>query len=87
VGYQIVPQHYHRHNSAERAIRNFKEHFVSGLASVEPDFPLHLWERILPQAEMTLNLLRKSRHHPQLSAASHYHGMMDYNTTSFAPPG
>jgi hypothetical protein len=36
---------------------------------------------------MTLNLLRKSRQHPQLSAAAHYHGMIDYNKTAFAPPG
>jgi hypothetical protein len=54
---------------------------------VDPDFPLHLWDHLLPQAEMTLTLLRKSRHHPKLSAAAHYHGMVDYNKTAFAPPG
>jgi hypothetical protein len=54
---------------------------------VDPDFPLHLWDCLLPQAEMTFNLLRKSRQHPQLSAAAHYHGMVDYNKTAFAPPG
>jgi hypothetical protein len=36
---------------------------------------------------MTLNLLHKSRQHSQLSAAAHYHGMVDYNKTDFAPPG
>jgi hypothetical protein len=36
---------------------------------------------------MTLNLLRKSIQHPQLSAAAHYHGVVDYNKTDFAPPG
>jgi hypothetical protein len=36
---------------------------------------------------MTLNLLYKSRQHPQFSAAAHYHRMVDYNKTSFAPPG
>jgi hypothetical protein len=77
VEYQLVPPHFHRRNAAERAIRTFKEHFVSGLASVDPDFPLHLWDRLLPQADMTFNLLRKSRQHPKLSAAAHYHGMMD----------
>jgi hypothetical protein len=87
VEYQLVPSHCHRCNAAERAIRNFKEHFVSGLASVDPDFPLHLWDLILPQAEIKLNLLRKSRQHPQLSAAAHYHGMVDYTKTYFAPLG
>jgi hypothetical protein len=87
VEYQLVPPHCHRRNTDERAIHTFKEHFVSGLASVDPDFPLHLWGRLLPQAEMTLNLLRKSRQHPHLTAAVHYHGMVDYNKTDFAPPG
>jgi hypothetical protein len=65
----------------------FKEHFVTGLSSVDPTFPLHLWDRLLPQAEITLNLLRTSRLHPQLSAAAHFHGLMDYNKTAFSPPG
>jgi hypothetical protein len=48
---------------------------------------MHLWDRLLTQAEITLNLLRTSRLHPQLSAAAHYHGLVDYNNTAFAPPG
>jgi hypothetical protein len=87
VEYQLVPPHCHQRNAAERAIHTFKEHFVAGLASVDPDFPLHLWYRLLPQAEMTLNLLWTSRQHPQLPAAAHYHGLIDYNKTAFAPPG
>jgi hypothetical protein len=60
---------------------------VAGLASVDPTCPLHLWDRILPQAEITLNLLWTSRLHSQLSAAAHFHGLVDYNKTSFPPPG
>jgi hypothetical protein len=87
VDYQLVPSHCHRHNAAERAIQTFKEHFVEELAFVDPTFPLHLWDRLLPQAEITLNLLRTSRPPPQLSAAAHFHGLVDYNKTAFAPPG
>jgi hypothetical protein len=87
IAYQLVPPHCHRRNAAERAIRTFKEHFVAGLSSVDPAFPLHLWDRLLPQAEITLNLLQTSRLHPQLSAAAHFHGLLDYNKTAFAPPG
>jgi hypothetical protein len=87
VDYQLIPPHCHRHNAAERAIQTFKEHFVAGLSSVDPSFPLHLWDRLLPQAEITLNLLRTSRLHPQLSTAAHFHGLVDYNKTAFAPPG
>jgi hypothetical protein len=87
VDNQLVPPHCHHRNAAERAIRTFKEHFVTGLSSVDPTFPLHLWDRLLPQAEITLNLLLTSRLHPQLSAAAHFHGLVDYNKTAFAPPG
>jgi hypothetical protein len=87
IDYQLVLPHCHRRNAAERTIRTFKEHFVAGLSSVDPSFPMHLWDRLLPQAEITLNLLRAYRLHPQLSAAAHYHGLVDYNKTAFAPPG
>jgi hypothetical protein len=58
IAYQLVLPHYHHRNAAERAIRTFKEQFVVGLSSVDPAFPLHLWDRLLPKAEITLNLLR-----------------------------
>jgi hypothetical protein len=87
IAYQLVPPHCHCRNAAESAIRTFKEHFLAGISSVDPAFPLHLWDRLLPQAEITLNILRTSRLYPQLSAAAHFHGFMDYNKTVFAPPG
>jgi hypothetical protein len=87
IDYQLVSPHCHRRNAAERAIRTFKEHFVVGLSLVDPSFLLHVWDRLLPHAEITLNLLRTSRLHPQLSAAAHFHGIVDYNKTAFPPPG
>jgi hypothetical protein len=59
---------------------------MAGLSSVDPNFPLHLWDRLLPQTEITLNLLRTPRFHPQLSTAAHFHGLVDYKKTAFAPP-
>ena len=41
--FQLVLPHIHQRNSAERAIRNFKEHFISGLSITHKDFPLHIW--------------------------------------------
>jgi hypothetical protein len=58
IAYQLVPPHCHRRNSAERATRTFKEHFGAGISSANPSFPMHLWDRLLPHAEITLNLLR-----------------------------
>jgi hypothetical protein len=49
-GYQLVPPHCHRPTTAERAIRTFKGHFVTGIYYVDPTFPLHLWDRLLHQA-------------------------------------
>jgi hypothetical protein len=87
VEYQLVPPHCHRRNAAERAIRTLKEHLVEGLSSEDPTFPLHLWDRLLPQAEITLHLMRTSRLHTQLSTAAHFHGLVIYNKTYFAPSG
>jgi hypothetical protein len=77
IDYQLVPPHCHRRNATKRAIRTFKEHFVAGLSPVDPAFSLQLWDRLLPQAEITLSLLRSSWLYPQLSSAAHFHGLVD----------
>jgi hypothetical protein len=87
VDYQLVPPNVHRRNAAERALRTFKDHFIAGLCSLDKDFPLHLWDRLVPQAFITLNLLRASRIHPQLSAWAALNGNFDFNRTPLAPPG
>jgi hypothetical protein len=48
--YKLVPSQCQRHNAAERAIGTFKEHCVAGLSSLDPDFLMHIWYRLLPQA-------------------------------------
>jgi hypothetical protein len=48
---------------------------------------MHLWDRILPQAVMPLNMLRTSRINPKLSAATHIFGQYDFNRAPMAPPG
>ena len=87
IKHQLVPPHCHRTNLAERAIQTFKQHFKTGLALCDPDFPLSQWDRLLPQAEMTLNMLRASRINPQLSAYAYLFGEFDFNVTPLAPPG
>jgi hypothetical protein len=87
IDFQLVPPRLHRRNAAERAIRTFKNHFIAGLCGVDKNFPLHLWDKLLPQAELTLNLLRGSRINPKLSAHAQMHGNFDFNRTPLAPPG
>ena len=85
--WQLVPPHQHRANKAERAIQTFKAHFKSILATTDPDFPLQEWDRLLPHAELTLNLLRTSRSNPKLSAYAYLFGIFDYNKSPLVPPG
>ena len=84
--FQLVPPHIYHRNSTERAIRNFKDHFIAGLASTHKIFPLHLWCQLLPHAILTLNLLRKSRMNPKLSEYDQLHGEFNYNVTPLTPP-
>jgi hypothetical protein len=46
-----------------------------------------LWDRLLPQAVLSLNLLRGLRLNPKLSAWAQLNGNFDFNCTPIAPPG
>ena len=48
---------------------------------------MHEWDRLIKQANVSLNLLRASRVHPQLSAYTSLFGNFNYNRTPIAPPG
>jgi hypothetical protein len=85
--FQLVPPDMHRRNRAERAIRTFKNHFISILAGVDPAFPPYLWDLLLPQAELTLNLLRQSSLNPKISAWEFFNGPFDFNKTPLGPVG
>ena len=87
IAYQLVPPYKHRNNQAERAIQTFKNHFKSCLASVDPKFPLSEWDRLIAQANITLNLLRNARVNPKLSAYSYIYGQFNFIVTPMAPPG
>jgi hypothetical protein len=86
IDYQLAPPHIHRWNNAERAIQTFKNHSISGLCSVDPNFPLKLWDKLLPQETLKLNLLRKSWINPRMSAFAQLYGHFDFNRTPMAPP-
>ena len=83
---QLTPQGIHRRNTAERAIRTAKNHLIAGLCTINPKFPLYLWDKLLPQAELTMNMLRGSRMNTKLSAWDQVCGVYDYNSTPIGPP-
>jgi len=87
IDFQLVPPGMHRCNAAERVIRTWKNHFIAGLCTTDPNFPLFLWDTLVTQANLTLNLLRASRLNPKLSSYAQLHGNFDFNRTPLAPPG
>ncbi len=84
---ELVPPGCHRQNTAEVAICNFKSHFLSILAGVADDFFQNLWNCLLPQTEITLNLIWQSNATPTVSAYAHLSGLFDYNKMPLAPMG
>ena len=86
VKYQLAPPYCHRTNKAERAIQTFKSHFLSGLATCDPSFPLREWDRLIEQATITLNLMRATRINPRVSAYTFMFGEYDYRSTPLVPP-
>jgi hypothetical protein len=57
---QFVEPNNHHVNAAERAIQTFKNHFISGLCTTDPNFPFQLWNHLTNQAVITCNILRRS---------------------------
>ena len=85
--FQLVPSHHHMQNAAENAIKTFKSHFLSGLATCDKHFPISEWDRLLLQAELTLNLLQNARINPKLSSWAYINGCHKFNRHPLAPPG
>ena len=71
---ELVPPCCNGRNAAEVAILNFKAHFLSVFAGKATSFPPTLWYRLLPQAKLTVNLLRQSNAGPNVSAYAHLSG-------------
>ena len=85
--YQLVPPNVHRINVAERAIRTFKAHFLTVLAGVDPNFPKFMWDNLLIQTELTINLLRQATLNPSMSTWEYFNGDFDYTATPLGTIG
>ena len=75
---ELVPPGFHRSNAAEVAIRNFNPHFLSVIAGTDDDFPPSLWDWLLPQIEITVNLMRQYNTSHNVSAYDHLSGPFYY---------
>ena len=87
LDYQPVPHNQHQRNTVECAIRTLNNHLLSGLATCNPKCPIHEWDRLLDQVELTLNLLRNLCVNPTLSAHAYLNGVYDFKKITLGPPG
>ena len=84
---QLVEPHNHRVNAAERAIQTFKNRFIAALGTTDSEFPVQLWDKMAPQVQDSINLLRPSRIDPTKSAYEILEGPYDWNRYPLAPLG
>jgi len=83
--FQLIPPNVHCRNATEHAIQTFKAHILSILSGVAPKFPKLLWNLLLPQTEMTLNLLRQATLDPSVYAWAYCNG--PHHTFDVTPLG
>jgi hypothetical protein len=84
---QLVNPDDHRVNACKQAIQTWKNHWIAGLSTVDPACPLQLCRKFIEQGQDTLNLLRKARVNPKLSAYAILEGQFNFNKMPLAPVG
>ena len=57
------------------------------MCSIDPDFPPHLWCRLIQKSDMTLNMLHAARMNPKILAYELLEGHFDYNIPPLASHG
>ena len=68
IAFKLVSSHLHKDNTAEHAIQTFKSHFIACLSGLDQKFSVKQCDRLIPQAELTLNIVYSSILNPKLSA-------------------
>eukprot|EP00804_Cyclotella_cryptica_P025224 CCRYP_010323-RA/>CCRYP_010323-RA protein AED:0.29 eAED:0.29 QI:0/0/0/1/0/0/3/0/661 len=84
---QLVNTDDHRVNAAERAIQTWKNHWLSGLGTLDPNCPLQLWCQFIEQRHDNLNMLITSRINNKISVYAILEGQYESDKTPLAPVG
>ena len=87
LDYELAPPGNHRQNPAERAIQSYKSHLISIINGADERYPDDAWDYLIPQTNITLNLLRECSINPAHSAYSYIYGPYDFNAHPLAPLG
>jgi hypothetical protein len=66
LDWELVPPNNHRRCIAEHGIQTAKGHIIANLLGCDESFPAQEWHRLLPQIEMTLNMLREANVRPTI---------------------
>ena len=86
--YRYVPPGNHRTNHAERDIRTWKNHYTAVMAGADTSFPKNLWDELLDQVDLTLNLMRSSGVNNNGQSSWDYTcGTYDYTRNPIGPAG
>jgi hypothetical protein len=84
---QLVEPHKHHINATEHTIQTFKNRFIGALGTMDVGFPVKLWNKLTPQVQNSINLLRKSRIKPNISAYQALEGQYNWNRYLMVPLG
>jgi hypothetical protein len=71
----------HQRNKTEQMIWQFKNYILSIFAGVDATFLPYLWDLLLPQAKLTVNLLCQATINPKILAWEYFNGPFDFNKT------
>ena len=58
IEFQVAPPEMHHRNAEKRAISAFKDNFIVGICSTDPDFLMKNWYRLVEQADITIHLFQ-----------------------------
>ena len=84
----FAPPKNHRYNKAERAIQDWKKHFIATLCTCHYSFPVDIFDALIFQAELTLNHLRAFPPNRAISAwEGLYQRKYDFHAHPIAPLG
>jgi hypothetical protein len=76
---QLVEPHNHCVNGAKRAIQTFKDAFIAAIATTDCNFLLQLWDKLMPQVQTMLNIMRASRIDPAVLTFKILNCLYDWN--------
>jgi hypothetical protein len=87
ISLQLIEPHNYCINTSKCTIQTFKNRFIGALGTTDVDFPIQLWDKLTPQVQDSINLLRRWRVNPNHSAYKALEGPYDWNRYPMAPLG